>query len=73
MEAPVPMLVVLLYQTHVALSPRLPPDIFKVTLLVPQVESALARMPFAAVENLFTFTSLDTQTVLLQVPSARTK
>jgi enoyl reductase-like protein len=73
MLLPVPILVVLLYHTQLALSPSAPPTTDNVTLVFPQVESAVVVIPVGAVESLFTLMDLDTQLVTLQVPSARTK
>jgi hypothetical protein len=72
-EFPVPILLLPLYQTQLALLPRLPPFTVSVTVLVPQVESAVVEILVAAVLKVFTLIDLFEQAVLLQVPSARTK
>ncbi len=61
------------YHLQRALLPREPPLTLRVTAVLPQVVSLLAVMPEAAVLRVLTFTLRDTQAVVLQNPSARTK
>jgi hypothetical protein len=60
------------YQRIEALLPSVPPLTRSVTLLPAQTESALEVMLVGALENVFTFTGLFTQAVLLHVPSILT-
>jgi uncharacterized membrane protein len=63
----------LLYHFQLALLPRLPPFMLRVTLEPLHVESAEALMEVGAAEKVLTLMDLITHAVLLQLPSARTK
>ena len=73
MLLPVPISELPRYHLQRAPLPRLPPFTVRVTLVDPQVESALALMPVATTLGVFTLMDLLAHAVVLQVPTALTK